>query len=144
MLGGAKRSGWKSQVADRSNIEAELASVRGRLADLDVERSQLQREAAALEARLSAEHVPAVKQPSFENAPVTNASPSHQKVELFRRLFAGRPDVFPVRWENRKTGRSGYSPACANEWVKGICGKPKVTCGECPHQKFIPPDESII
>ena len=63
---------------------------------------------------------------------------------LFRRLFAGRPDVFPVRWENRKTGRSGYSPACANEWVKGICGKPKVKCGECPNQKFIPPNEGVI
>lgn len=131
-------------MADRSDIEAELARVRARLADLDVERAQLQREVAALEARLAAEHVPAVRQPSFENAPVTNASPSHQKVELFRRLFAGRPDVFPVRWENRKTDRSGYSPSCANEWVKGICGKPKVKCGQCPHQKFIPPDEGVI
>lgn len=144
MLDWAERFGWKSQVADRSDIEAELARVRARLADLDVERAQLQREVAALEARLAAEHVPAVRQPSFENAPVTNASPSHQKVELFRRLFAGRPDVFPVRWENRKTDRSGYSPSCANEWVKGICGKPKVKCGQCPHQKFIPPDEGVI
>ena len=63
---------------------------------------------------------------------------------MFRRLFAGRPDVFPVRWENRKDGRSGYSPACSNEWAKGICGKPKVKCGECPHQAFIPASEDII
>jgi len=49
-----------------------------------------------------------------------------------------------VRWDNKKTGRSGYSPACANEWVKGICEKPKVKCGACPHQKFIPPDEKVI
>jgi superfamily II DNA or RNA helicase len=144
MLAGTERSGWKSQLADRSDIEAELARVRARLADLDVERVQLQRDVAALEARLAAEHVPAVRQSSFENAPVTNSSPARDKVDLFRRLFAGRPDVFPVRWENRKTGRSGYSPACANEWVKGICGKPKVKCGECPHQKFIPPNESVI
>jgi hypothetical protein len=59
-------------------------------------------------------------------------------------LFAGRPDVFPVRWENKKAGRSGYSPACSNEWAKGICGKPRVKCGECPHQAFIPPSEDII
>ena len=85
-----------------------------------------------------------MRQSSFENAAVTNSSPSRDKVNLFRRLFAGRPDVFPVRWENKKTGRSGYSPACANEWVTGICGKPKVKCGECPHQKFIPPNESVI
>lgn len=134
----------ETAVAEKSNIEAEMARVRARLANLDAERQQLQREMASLEVRLAAKHAPAVKQPSFEDAPVTNSSPSHEKVDLFRRLFAGRPDVFPVRWENRKTGRSGYSPACANEWVKGICGKPKVKCGECPHQKFIPPDESIM
>jgi hypothetical protein len=26
----------------------------------------------------------------------------------------------------------------------GICGKPKVKCGECPHQAFIRPSEDII
>ena len=129
-------------MAEKSDIEAELGRVCARLAELDAERAQLQRDMAALERRLAAELT--VKQPSFENAPVTNTSPSPEKVKLFRSLFAGRPDVFPVRWENRKTGRSGYSPACANEWVKGICGKPKVKCGECPQQKFIPSDESVM
>lgn len=142
MLNGTERVGLKSPVADESDIEAELERVRTRLANLNAERAQLQREVAALERRLAAK--PAVKQPSFENAPVRNTSPSHEKVGLFRSLFAGRPDVFPVRWENRKSGRSGYSPACANEWVRGICGKPKVKCGECPYQKFIPPDESVM
>lgn len=131
-------------MADKSDIEADLARVRARMAVLDAERRELQHEMEALEARLATEPAPTLKQPSFENAPVTNASPSHDKVDLFRRLFAGRPDVFPVRWENRNTGRSGYSPACANEWVKGICAKPKVKCGACPHQKFISPDESVI
>ena len=121
-----------------------MARVRARLTDLDAERQQLQLEMASLEDRLAAESTPSVKRPSFDGAPVTNASPSHKKVDLFRQLFAGRPDVFPVRWENRKTGRSGYSPACANEWVRGICEKPKVKCGDCPHQKFIPPDEEVI
>ena len=144
MLGGTEETGWKSRVTDKNDIEENLTRVRARLADLDAERHELQREMAALEARLAAEPAPTVNQPSFENASVTNASPSHEKVELFRSLFAGRPDVFPLRWDNRKTGRSGYSPACANEWVKGICGKPKVKCGECLHQKFIPPDERVM
>ena len=39
-----------------------------------------------------------------------------EKVALFRRLFRGRTDVYPVRWESKSTGRSGYAPACANEW----------------------------
>lgn len=144
MLDRTEETGRKLQLVDRNDIDVGLARIRGRLTDLDVERAHLQREMVALEARLAATHEPAVRQSLFENAPVTNASTSHQKVELFRRLFAGRSDVFPVRWENRKTGRSGYSSACANEWVKGICGKPRVKCGECSHQKFIPPNESVI
>lgn len=131
-------------MADRNDIRAHLVRVRARLADLDAERLELQREAKALEARLASESELAVQRPAFENAPVTNSSPSHEKLELFRRLFAGRPDVFPVRWENRRNGRSGYSPACTNEWVKGICAKPAVKCGECPQQKFIPPDETVM
>ncbi|RDL47697.1 hypothetical protein BLJAPNOD_05419 [Ensifer sp. M14] len=80
----------------------------------------------------------------FADAPVTNGSPSSEKIALFRSLFAGRSDVFPTRWENKKTGTSGYSPTCSNEWAKGICGKPKVKCGECPHQAFVPTSEGVI
>jgi hypothetical protein len=63
---------------------------------------------------------------------------------LFRRLFGGRTDVFPVRWDNPKSGRTGYAPACANEWVRGVCGKPQVKCGECPSQAFIPVTDEVI
>jgi hypothetical protein len=67
-----------------------------------------------------------------------------EKIRLFRRLFAGRQDVFALRWENRKDGRSGYAPACANEWVAGVCGKPKIKCGACPNQAFIPVSDDDI
>ena len=60
------------------------------------------------------------------------------KVALFRTLFRGRDDVYPKLWMNAKTGRTGYAPACANEWVRGVCGKPRVRCGECPNQAFLP------
>lgn len=134
----------KTCVVDKSNREAQLSQLRTRLVGLDAERRALQREIEALEVRLAAEPAPTLKQPVFESADVTNSSPSHEKVALFRRLFAGRSDVFPVRWDNKKTGRSGYSPACSNEWVKGVCSKPKVKCGECHHQKFIRPDERVM
>jgi len=49
-----------------------------------------------------------------------------------------------VRWENTKTGRAGYAPACANEWIRGVCGKPQVKCGECPNQAFIPVSDEVI
>jgi hypothetical protein len=52
------------------------------------------------------------------------------KIALFRSLFRGREDVYPRRFESRKTGKSGYAPACSNEWVRGICEKPRVKCAE--------------
>ncbi|MDK4741392.1 hypothetical protein PH547_21125 [Rhizobium sp. CNPSo 3464] len=121
-----------------------MARIRRRLADLNDERMALERELEAFEQQLISDGQADVEKPAFGDAPVSNNSPSMEKVELFRRLFAGRPDMFPVRWENRKDGRSGYSPACSNEWAKGICGKPKVKCGDCPHQAFIPYSEDII
>ena len=44
-----------------------------------------------------------------------------EKVALFRRLFRGRTDIYPIRWESKTTTKSGYSPACANEWRAGVC-----------------------
>ena len=89
MLGGTERVGWNSRVPEKSEIETGLAQVRARLAELDAERAKLQRDMAVLEGRFATEL--AVKQPSFENAPLTNASQSPEKIELFRSLFAGRP-----------------------------------------------------
>ena len=37
--------------------------------------------------------------------------------------------------------RSGYSPRCAHEWQRGVCGKPKVRCGECANQAFVALDD---
>lgn len=59
-------------------------------------------------------------------------------------LFKGREDVFPKRWDNTKTGKSGYSPACYNEWIPRKCNKPKIKCSECPNQAFIPLTKDIV
>ena len=75
---------------------------------------------------------------------MTTASPTAEKIALFRSLFRGREEVFPRRWENPKSGKSGYSPVCRNEWVRGVCGKPQVKCGECPNQAFVPFGDDII
>lgn len=42
---------------------------------------------------------------------INNESLAELKVALFRSLFRGREDIYPVRWESKK-GRAGYSPAC--------------------------------
>src|SRR5260370_36251363 len=116
---------------DRDAIEQEIARIRQRLTDLNDEQAGREATLASLEHQLSA--IDEVgRSSSFEGATVTNSSPASDKIALFRRLFAGRPEVFPVRWENRKTGRAGYSPACFNERARGICGNAKIKCGECP------------
>ena len=65
------------------------------------------------------------------------------KIALFRRLFRGRNDVYPLRWESTK-GTAGYSPACGNEWKAGVCHKPKVKCGDCPQRQLLPMTDQVI
>jgi len=71
-------------------------------------------------------------------------SSSARKIALFRSLFRGREDVFARRFVNKKTGRAGYAPACANEWLRGICEKPRIKCGDCTVSAFIPVTDEVI
>ena len=78
----------------------------------------------------------------------TEAEPSKfstvEKITVFRRLFQGRTDVYPVRWESKSTGRSGYSPVCANEWRTGYCEKPRIKCSECGSRLLKPLTDTVI
>jgi len=65
-----------------------------------------------------------------------------EKLALYRSYFRGREDVYPVRW-NGKQGKSGYSPACGNEWT-AVCQKPKVKCSACTYQKFLPVTDEVL
>jgi hypothetical protein len=115
----------------------EASRIRAQLEAIDIERLRL----VARLREIERERKPS---PPSLAAIVTNESPAADKIALFRRLFAGRTDVFPARWENPKSGRSGYAPACAKEWVRGVCGKPQVRCSECPNQSFIPVTDEVI
>ena len=126
-------------------IEVEIERIRARMAAIEAERVELEVVLSDLVSQRAAMALLNHQPNTVRDAPtVTTASSTAEKIALFRRLFAGRTDVFPVRWENWKTAKSGYAPACANEWVKGICGKPQVKCGDCPHQAFIPVTDDII
>ena len=81
--------------------------------------------------------------PPIPDPEPTKFTPS-EKVALFRRLFRGRSDVYPVRWESKASGKSGYSPACGNEWVAGICGKPRIKCADCGNRLLIPLSDKVI
>jgi hypothetical protein len=78
------------------------------------------------------------------SGPVTDQSPPAAKINLFRSLFRGREDVYPRRFESRKTGRGGYQPACANEWVRGLCEKPRIKCLECANRRFLPVTDEVV
>jgi len=84
---------------------------------------------------------PALK-PQFTS--LNRHSPPGEKIACFRSLFRGRTDVYPQRFESRRTGRAGYSPACSNEWVRGICEKPRIKCSNCPNQDWIPVTDRLI
>jgi superfamily II DNA or RNA helicase len=75
---------------------------------------------------------------------IDHRSPAAAKVALFRSLFRGREDVYPRRFESRRTGRAGYAPACGNEWVPGICEKPRIKCADCAHRAFLPVTDEVI
>lgn len=129
-----------------SSDNAEIDELKERLRQLDVERTAIQArihglEAATCAATPSTEAICTVQRSA---AGVDQHSPPIEKIALFRRLFRGRTDIFPLRWENRSSGRSGYAPACGNEWKPGICGKPQVKCTTCPNQAFLPVADDIV
>ncbi len=105
---------------------------------------KLRAENARLRALLS---LHGILDPGKRPAPVeprsTGPLTPNDKIALFRRLFRGRTDVYAVRWEN-KSGKSGYAPACANEWRAGVCEKPRIKCAECMHRSFLEVSDRVI
>lgn len=84
---------------------------------------------------------PAVSEPV--PAPAPTLFTTDGKIALFRRLFRGREDVYPQRWESAK-GTSGYAPTCGNKWKPGICHKPRVKCGDCNQRQLLPVTDQVI
>ena len=82
-------------------------------------------------------------QTESHTATASSSLTTDEKVRLFQRLFRGRTDVYPIRWES-KTGKSGYSPACANEWKRDICNKPRIKCSDCSQRSLLPVTDQTI
>jgi len=129
---------------------ASVAELNAQIAEAEARLSALHRDREDLLARLQelrGMRAAANTEPegvSLTGATVTKHSSTDEKLALFRRLFRGREDVYPRRWESLKSRRSGYQPACANEWVAGLCDKRKTRCAECPHRQFIPVTDDTI
>ena len=113
-----------------------------RIKEIEVELHDLEAHRQGLIAEMreirSAEESPEL--PLGKGTPGTN----EEKVDLFLSLFGARRSVYPKLWINLKKGSKGYSPACGNEWVHGLCEKPRVKCSDCPNQNFPTLDHSAV
>ena len=67
---------------------------------------------------------------------INSKSDPREKIKLFRELFRGREDVYALRFESAKSGKSGYQPVCKNEWIQGLCNKPHIKCRNCNHRLY--------
>ena len=112
-----------------------IKEIEGELHNLEARRQGLLAEMRDIRSAAESPELPLGK-----GTPGTN----EEKIELFLSLFGARRSVYPKLWINLKKGSKGYSPACSNEWVRGVCEKPRVKCSDCPNQNFPPLDHSAI
>ena len=101
-------------------------------------------ESHGIEWHLPSSPAPAAPAPEPEPESEPSRLSTAEKVTLFRRLFRGRTDVYPIRWESKTSGKSGYAPACANEWRAGVCEKPRIKCSDCTHRLLVPLSDAVI
>jgi superfamily II DNA or RNA helicase len=127
---------------DRRELMVRISREEARLARIEVARGESAKRLSDLRAKLASLDTGERSAPRQE----TTRGPTSpaDKVALFRSLFRGRTDVFPKRWLNHRKQTSGYSPVCSNEWAPGICEKPGIRCGDCPHQEFVPVTDQVI
>ena len=125
-----------------NNRNQRISEIEARLSELEGERKRLVVELTTLQSSTrSPDELPALMGlPALSSPPET----PDEKVGLFLCLFRARESVFPKLWENPSKGKKGYSPACRNEWARGICGKPQTKCSECPNQAFPPLDAQAV
>ena len=109
----------------------------------DDELTRLRSENARLTGLLEAQGIAWRKAEPTEPQAASMSLTTREKVALFGRLFRGRTDVYPIRWES-KAGKAGYSPACGNEWRAGVCEKPRIKCADCSHRLLIPLTEQTL
>lgn len=132
---------------------SEIDDLERRLKELERERDEIHARIKQLRVREpQVVYAPAIALPvcvdtrgsqSTRPLPTTDA----EKIALFLKRFRCRESVFPKRWENAAKDKSGYTPACANEWKRGVCFKPpngKVKCSDCTNRVLLPLNEAAV
>jgi superfamily II DNA or RNA helicase len=104
---------------DPPNTGGTIADIEARIAALDAERAALVRQLEELKRAPAA----ALGQSAADIRTTAAATSTAEKLALFRSLFRGRDDMYARRWEDPKTGKSGYAPACRYNWPPGATSK---------------------
>jgi hypothetical protein len=116
---------WWSEWGDPVELRMRLDAALVEIAELTQENDRLRRQ-LGLHGRhpMPERHAPSGDQPVVFGVPrpglpyADASSASEEKLALFRALFAGRTDVYAMRWVSSRTGRAGWSPAEEDPWDK--------------------------
>ncbi|GAG85978.1 unnamed protein product, partial [marine sediment metagenome] len=104
------------KTSDREIILQRISEVERQITRLQKQQKEAESTLLSLKANLTSCDDEALNKPEHPaEAPVstaTNLTPD-EKIALFLRLFQGRNDVYPKLWQNQKSGKKGYSPACS-------------------------------
>lgn len=125
-------------LANKHKIKNEIKDLQTELKDLEEQRAKIVAKIQLLQKSLTQDEFRVRDNSDIFFEKIDNRSPPERKIGLFRSYFCGREDVFPRRFESIKTGKSGYQPACKNEWAQEICLKPQIKCGFCKNREFLP------
>jgi hypothetical protein len=131
-------------LKDQNSINEKIQTAEQELAALDAKRTALQeriKQLQGLKQSIADEQLPFDR---LSESNVTNESTQEQKIAIFRALFRGREDVYPRRFESKRSGKSGYQPVCRKEWVRPFCQKPKIKCGNCENRDLTPLSDVVI
>ena len=112
-------------MIDQKVINEKIDAAEKKLAELDEKRAELKEYIARLRNSQDSITSDAGQHSEINKNKITNESQDEEKIALFRSLFCGREDVFPKRFESKRTQKSGYQPVCRNEWIRPFCKKTK-------------------
>ncbi|MGH3665860.1 MAG: TOTE conflict system archaeo-eukaryotic primase domain-containing protein [Egibacteraceae bacterium] len=122
---------------DDDRARRELAEAQRELARLRAENDRL-RGLLGMDGGRAVAHLTEPEPTLFADAQrlprVDNGSSPEQKLALFRALFAGRDDVYALRWENARSGKTGWSPAVRGGWPRS---KDK-------HREYLAPTADVV
>src|SRR5438105_8026227 len=110
-------------LSPEQSLRDAIAREEARLARLKEEAAETQTLLESLRAQV-ARRLPSLRAPVSLVGPTPVPATSAEKVALFRARCRGREELYPRFWSHAGSGRKGYAPARANEWVRGVCEKP--------------------